>query len=103
MQKLFDQLRIEDIVSDDNFTEKLFEPLSSLFEFFFGHFEEETFLGQDGYVMIAIFESIVEVIKFGESLFDVPFVVPDFELHAEEDGSFFGFVFGEGGDADFDG
>ena len=53
--------------------------------------------------MIAIFKAIVEIIEFWESLFDVPFVVSDFKLYTEEDSSFFSFVLGEGGDANFDG
>ena len=53
--------------------------------------------------MITVFKAIVEIIEFWESLFDIPFVVPNFKLYAEEDGSFFSFVLGEGGDADFDG
>ena len=52
--------------------------------------------------MIGIFESIVEIIEFREPLFDIPLVISNFELYAEEDGSFFCFVFGEAGYANFD-
>ncbi len=53
--------------------------------------------------MIAIFESIVEVIKFWESFFYVPFIVSGFELDTIEYGSLFCFVLGVVRDGDLEG
>ena len=103
LKERLNKLWIYKIISDDNFSQKVFKTYFSVFKIFVFHFKKERFSREVGEIMIRVFKSFPEVIKLWESFFEIPFVVSALNFDGEVDGIFFCFVFFVASNGDFDG
>ena len=97
LQELLHQLRVHQVIPDNNLPEEILEPCAAGIQILLGHLEEEALLGEGGEGVVGVFEAVEELIELGEALLDVPLVVPGFELDVEEDSARFGLALREGG------
>ncbi len=93
LEELLDGFRVHEIISDNNFTEKILQTLATGVKILFCHLEEEAFFGELRQGVVGGAQSLEKVVELREPLFDVPLVISGFELYVEEDCSLFGWIF----------
>lgn len=102
LQELFNGVRVHEIVSDDYFSQKLFQAFSSVIKIFVFHFEQEAFSWELRDVVIIIFKSFLKIIELRKSFLNIPLVIFALYFDCKIDGILFSFDFLKSGDWDSD-